>query len=62
MQIPSLKEYIMISSTAVNIHISRKQNDTSWKFEEITDPASSLFINTIEQNIPVNDTYYEVRF
>lgn len=62
MQIPSLKEYIMISSTAVNIHISRKQNDTSWKFAEITDPASSLFINTIEQNIPVNDIYDEVRF
>ncbi len=62
MQIPSLKEYIMISSTGINIHISHKQNDSSWKFEEITDPASSLFINTIEQNIPVNDIYDEVKF
>ena len=62
MQIPSLKEYIMINSTGINIHISQKQNDTSWKFEEITDPASSLFINTIEQNIPVDDIYYEVKF
>ncbi len=62
MQIPSLKEYIMISSTGINIHISRKQNDASWKFEEITDPAASLFINTIEQNIPMGDIYDEVRF
>ncbi len=62
MQIPSLKEYIMISSTGINVHISRKQNDASWKFDEITDPASSLFINTIEQNIPVADIYYEVKF
>jgi len=62
MQIPLLKEYIMISSTGINVHISRKQNDASWKFDEITDPASSLFINTIEQNIPVADIYYEVKF
>ena len=62
MQIPSLKEYIMISSTGIYIHISRKQNDASWKFEEITDSTFSLFIKTIEQNIPVNDIYDEVKF
>ena len=62
MQIPSLKEYIMISSTGINVHISRKQNDASWKFEEITDPAAFLFINTIEHNIPMGDIYDEVRF
>ena len=62
MQIPSLKEYLMISSMERYIHISHKQNDTSWKFEEITDSAASLFINTIAQNIPVDDVYYEVKF
>ncbi len=62
MQIPSLKEYIMISSIRKYIHMSYKQNDSSWKFEEITDPASSLFINTIEQNIPMDDIYDEVKF
>ncbi len=53
---------MMISSTGMNLHISRKQNDTSWKFEELTDPASSLFIDTIKQNIPVDDIYDEVKF
>jgi Uma2 family endonuclease len=62
MQIPSLKEYFMISSTGINIHISRKQNDTSWKFEEITDPAASLFISTIEYKIQMKDIYDEVKF
>ena len=62
MQIPSLKEYVMISSTGVYIHISRKQDDGSWKFEEITDPNTSLFINTIEHNIAIQDIYDEVKF
>lgn len=62
MQIPSLNEYIMISSTGIYIHISRKQNDSSWKFEEITNPITSLFINTIEHNISVHDIYDEVKF
>jgi Uma2 family endonuclease len=62
MQIPSLKEYIMINSTGVNIHVSRKQNDSSWKFEEITDRTTSLIINTIEYNISMDDIYDEVKF
>ncbi|MEO6330507.1 MAG: Uma2 family endonuclease [Ginsengibacter sp.] len=62
MQIPSLKEYIMISSTETYIHTSRKQNDTSWKFEEVTDPTSSLIINTIEYSMAIHDIYDEVKF
>lgn len=62
MQIPSLKEYIMVNSTEKFIHISRKQNDNSWKFEEFTDPAASLFINTIEYNLSMDDIYDEVKF
>ena len=62
MQIPSLKEYIIISSTEIYIHISRKQEDSSWKFEKTTDINTSLFISTIEYNIPLNDIYDEVIF
>jgi Uma2 family endonuclease len=62
MQIPSLKEYIIISSTETYIHVSRKLDDSSWKFDKITDPDSSLFINTIEHNISLHDIYDEVSF
>ena len=62
MQIPSVKEYIMVSSTGIYIHISRKQDDSLWKFEEITNPETSLFINTIEHNIPLHDIYDAVKF
>ena len=62
MQIPSLKEYIMISSTGIYIHISRKQSDSSWKFEEIINPDDPVLINTIEHNISIQDIYDQVKF
>lgn len=62
MQIPSLKEYIMIGSTGIYVHISRKQNDGSWKFEESKDFETSLYINTIDYTISLKDVYSKVKF
>jgi Uma2 family endonuclease len=62
MQIPSLKEYIMVDSSGINIHISRKQADSSWKFEEIKDPSASLIINPVELTIPLSHIYDAVTF
>lgn len=62
MQIQSLTEYFMISSMETYIHVARKQNDSSWKFEEIKDVAASLLISTIQYNIPLSDIYYNVKF
>jgi len=39
-----------------------KQNDSSWKFEEITDSTSTLTINTIEYTVSMDDIYDEVKF
>ncbi|MEO6454166.1 MAG: Uma2 family endonuclease [Ginsengibacter sp.] len=60
--IPSVKEYIMIDSTKLYAHISRRQNDDSWKFEEIINPASSVSINTIDYSISLDDIYADVKF
>jgi Uma2 family endonuclease len=57
MQIPSLKEYIMIDSERRHIIISRKQADSSWKFEELHDDASALFIQTINFSLPLSELY-----
>lgn len=61
MQMPSLREYIMINSTEIYIHISRRQNDESWKFEEVSNPCASLFVNTIGYSISLNDIYDGVK-
>lgn len=57
MQIPSLKEYIMIDSERKNIIISRKQADNSWKFEELNETAINLFIQTINFQLPLSELY-----
>lgn len=57
MQIPSLKEYIMIDSEKRHIIISRRQADNSWKFEELHEDAMSLYIETINFQLPVAELY-----
>jgi Uma2 family endonuclease len=57
MQIESLKEYVMIDSTKTFIRIGRKQANDAWKFEEYTQTNQSLWINTIEFSIPLQDLY-----
>lgn len=57
MQIPSLKEYIMIDSERRYIIIARKQADSSWKFEELNDKNETLFIQTVGFSLPLSELY-----
>ncbi|MFN8290568.1 MAG: Uma2 family endonuclease [Chitinophagaceae bacterium] len=57
MQIPSLKEYIMIDSQKRHITTGRKQPDGSWKFDELHTDARALKIQTINFSLPVSDLY-----
>ena len=61
-QIPSLREYLMISSTEIYIQAARKKSDDSWKFELLTDLQGNLYINTIEYDILLKDIYHNVKF
>jgi Uma2 family endonuclease len=58
-QIPSLKEYIMIDSVKRFIQIARKQDDNSWKFETLDESHASLFIQTINFELPLSEIYYD---
>lgn len=62
MQISSLKEYVMISSTEIYIQVARKQNHSVWEFEEITNADGALFLNTINYNISLKDIYHNLKF
>ncbi|MEP6747543.1 MAG: Uma2 family endonuclease [Bacteroidota bacterium] len=55
--IPSLQEYIMIDSLRKFIHLARKQDNGHWIFENISDPAASLFIRTINGHFPLAEIY-----
>ena len=62
MQIPSLREYILISSTNLYIQTALKQADGSWKFEEIADKGGNLSIHTIKHSVNVEEIYENVTF
>jgi Uma2 family endonuclease len=60
MQIPSLKEYILISSTGLFVQTALRQPDGSWKFEEITDINASLPVTSINHQIALSEIYDHV--
>ena len=56
-RIPSLQEYIMIDSLKKFIQLARKQPDGAWMFEDISNPEASLFIRTINFQLPLQEIY-----
>lgn len=62
MQIPEFKEYILISSTSYYIQTGRKQEDGSWKFEDLKDINDTLKIETVQHQIPLAEIYANVKF
>lgn len=62
MQIPSLKEYVLIDSKSVFVQLASRQADNSWKFEEWKDISASFQIKTIEKSIALSEVYEDVPF
>ncbi len=62
MQIPSLKEYIMIDSLKKGIRIWRKSPGNNWKFEELQNETGILQITTINNTISFAELYAGVIF
>ena len=62
MQIPSLKEYLLISSTSIFSLSARKQADNSWKFTELKNLTDRLAITSIDHEISLQEIYENVEF
>jgi Uma2 family endonuclease len=56
-EIPPFKEYFMIDSKKRIIYVYRKQIDNSWKLETIDKKTISLFIETIDFTLPLDEIY-----
>jgi Uma2 family endonuclease len=54
--IPSLQEYFLIDSQKLSVTALRKQQDDSWKFEDIR-PNSELFIRTIDCYLSLDEIF-----
>ena len=62
MQIPSLKEYVLVSSVNQFAQSATKQADGSWKFKEINGKAGILLLQTIGHQISFDEIYENVKF
>jgi Uma2 family endonuclease len=56
-QIPSLKEYYMIDTIKQRIYIVKKQNDGKWAYQTPVESEESIFIETIQFNLPLSAIY-----
>ena len=58
MQIQSLKQYIIIDSTKINVRvITRRLEEGTWKFSELMMAEETLFIEPVDLGINVGDLY-----
>ena len=62
MQIPVLKEYILIDSTKIFAQTITKQADNSWKFEELKNENDQLTFTSIAHQISLKEIYENVVF
>jgi Uma2 family endonuclease len=60
LQIPALKEYILVDASKQSIELITRQADDSWKFATITDATGVLEIKTIQYRLPLKDIYHKV--
>lgn len=60
--IPSVKEYILISSTEVLVERYTKQATGFWNFRETANPEDSFHVETINFSCPIKELYRNVEF
>lgn len=60
--IPSLQEYILISSTDIHVEIYRKQSTFKWEFTEYRTAAELFTIESVGLTLQVADLYRNVTF
>jgi Uma2 family endonuclease len=60
--ITSLKEYILIDSTAIGVEIFTRQQDNSWILTEFKQLTDSFVISTVHLTLHLHDIYDDVSF
>jgi Uma2 family endonuclease len=58
--ITTLKEYVLVDSESIHIEAFRLNENNHWELEEYND-TGSLFIKTINENIPIGEIYEGVK-
>jgi Uma2 family endonuclease len=60
LQIPSLKEYIVVDTSKYSVATFRRTDDGTWDISTTEDIRASHTVNTIGLQLPLKDIYYMV--
>jgi Uma2 family endonuclease len=60
--IPSLKEYLLLSSLEYLVEHYTKQAEDAWNFRELSNPDDRLTIESIDFSCPIKELYRNVSF
>jgi Uma2 family endonuclease len=60
--IPSLKEYVLVDSEAINIEVFRITEDRPWQLEEYKNFTDMLDIKTVTCQLTLSDIYQDTKF
>jgi Uma2 family endonuclease len=60
--IKTLKEYILIDSTAISVEIFTHKEDNSWNLKEFKNIVDNIYISTIGLTLLLHDMYDDVNF
>ncbi len=61
-ELPSLREYVLVSTNQMRIERYARQPDGSWLLHEFTDPADEFALATVPVRVPLRDVYAGVEF
>ena len=62
LQIPSLREYILVDSARHHVEVIRLQSDRKWEIIKTDDADGLVSIESIGMQLSMTDVYYEVAF
>jgi Uma2 family endonuclease len=61
-QVPSLKEYVLVSQDRFLVERYLRQDDGTWVLSEFADPAQTFAFSSIGVRIPLGEIYRGVQF
>lgn len=61
-RIESLKTYVLVSQTNINIHIFNKNENGEWSFRGYTSDDKEILIPSLNLRLDINEIYRKVQF
>lgn len=62
LQMPSLREYVIVDQRALNVEIHRREADGGWTTYYFDEPDDEIDLKSVDLTIPITEIYRRVEF